>query len=253
MEFDDAGHGYDVFGLHPPTLSRALSLMRPLYDRYFKVGTEGAHHIPDSGPVIVAANHAGVLPLDGMLLGMNIDLESERTARVVADQFVPLLPLIGTFFSRLGAVTGSRANLRHLLEAGELVVVFPEGVTGTGKDPRDRYQLQEWRVGHAEFAIRHRAPVVPAAIIGSEEAWPLWFKLEGLHLFGAPYVPVPRTLLPRPVPFCIHYGEPLALHQGLEPEAADDPEIVGEAAGQVRDAVAELIERGLEQRAAEAS
>lgn len=252
--FDDAGHGYDVFGFHPPTLERVLALGRPIYDRYFGVTADGVEHIPAGGPVIVVANHAGVLPLDGILLVMNIDYETGRVARVVADHFVLLLPFVGTLLSRIGAVGGSRGNLRRLLESGELAVIFPEGVSGTGKDPADRYRLQEWRVGHAEFAIRHRAQVVPAAIIGSEEAWPMWRKLElGVPLpFDIPYLPVPRTPLPRPVPFRILYGAPIDVARGLEPGAADDPAIVAAAAARTRAAVAGLIERGLQERGAEA-
>ena len=247
MAFNDAGHGYDVFGLHPPTLDRALRFFRPIYERYFDVTATGVERIPEHGPALVVPNHAGVIPLDGFLLAMNIDYESERTARVVADHFVPLLPYVGTFFSRLGAVGGSRGNLAHLLDSDELVVIFPEGVTGTGKDPGHRYQLQSWRVGHAEFAIRHRAPVVPTAIIGSEEAWPLWKKLP-LRVFGSPYLPIPASLWPRRVPITIHYGEPIALHQGLEPEAADDPQIVEACARTTRAAVEELIAAGLAER-----
>lgn len=250
MRFSDAGHGYDVFGLHPPTLARMLAVMRPVYQRYFNVTSSGVENIPTNGPAIVVANHAGVLPLDAFLLAMNIDYETERTARVVADHFVPLLPGVGTLFSRLGSVGGSRGNLRHLLERGELVVIFPEGVSGTGKDPTDAYRLQQWRVGHAEFAIRHRAPVVPAAIIGSEEAWPMRFKIERLRLFGAPYLPVPASPIPRRVRFRFHYGEPIAVHLGLSAEAADDPDIVAEAAGRTGDAVQRLIDRGLEEREA---
>ena len=57
---------------------------------------------------------------------------------------------------------------------------------------RDRYKLQEWRVGHAELALRFRAPVIPAAIIGAEEQMPQIARipLGKRKIFGAPYIPV---------------------------------------------------------------
>jgi 1-acyl-sn-glycerol-3-phosphate acyltransferase len=161
---------------------------------------------------------------------------------------VPLLPIMSTFFSRTGAIGGTRENFRKVLDAGELLLVFPEGTEGIGKPFSKRYELQSWRVGHAELAIRHQVPVVPVAVIGAEEQWPQIARLDRVKLFGAPFLPVPATPLPLPVHYHIYYGEPLALHEGLDPFAADDPAVVTAAALRVRDAVAALIERGLAER-----
>jgi 1-acyl-sn-glycerol-3-phosphate acyltransferase len=161
---------------------------------------------------------------------------------------VPLLPLVSTAFARSGTVSGSRRNVARLLESGQLIELFPEGVAGIGKPFRQRYQLQDWTVGHAELAIRHQVPVVPVGIIGSEEQWIQLFRIERLHLFGAPYLPVPLFLLPLPVRYHIYYGEPLVLHEGHQPADADDAAIVEAAALRVRGAVEALLERGLRAR-----
>jgi len=117
-------------------------------------------------------------------------------------------------------------------------------VTGVAKPFRDRYQLQAWRVGHAELAIRHRVPVVPVAIIGAEESWPLLGRIDGVRAFGAPYLPIPVSPVPLPVRFHLHYGAPLELHHDLPVGAADDPRVVAAAAGRVRDAMVDLITHG---------
>ncbi|MFW5920291.1 MAG: acyltransferase, partial [Polyangiales bacterium] len=104
-----------------------------------------------------------------------------------------------------------------------------------------------WRVGHAELAIRHCAPVVPVAIVGAEEAWPQLGRLR-VHPFGAPWLPVPLSPIPLPVHYHIWYGEPLMLHEGLEPGDADDPRLAEAAAARVREAVQALIDRGLRER-----
>jgi 1-acyl-sn-glycerol-3-phosphate acyltransferase len=158
------------------------------------------------------------------------------------------MPVLGTWFARVGMVSGSRANFRYLLETGELVLVFPEGTEGIGKGFRRRYELQTWHLGHAELGLKHRVPVVPVAVIGAEESWPQLARIDRLHPFGAPFVPIPATPLPLPMRYHIHYGEPIALHERWDPKDADDPEVVDHAADLVKRAVQSLIERGLAMR-----
>ena len=66
--------------------------------------------------------------------------------------------------------------------------------------------------------------------------------------FAVPYLPIPATLVPLPVRYHIHYGEPLPFHRDYTPEDADDPEVVKEAAARVKRAVQGLLDKGLEQR-----
>jgi 1-acyl-sn-glycerol-3-phosphate acyltransferase len=239
--FHDEGHGFDLFGLHPPTLAAAVRSSAPLYERYFRVDSVGAELIPAEGPAIVIANHGGVLPVDAMMLCLDIVRRTERIPRAVMDHFVPRLPLVSTYFARLGGVSGTRANVRTLLERDELIVIWPEGVSGVAKSFRERYQLQHWSVGFAELAIRYRAPVIPAAIIGAEESWPMLAKLRRLHLFGSPYLPVPATLLPLPAHYRVRYGTPLRFDAGSAPNEADDPELVARAAEHARTALEQLV------------
>jgi len=242
--FHDAGHGFDVFGLHPPVLASVVSASRLLYERYFRVDSLGAEQIPAEGPAILVANHAGVLPVDGAMLCLDVLRRTEppRIPRAIADHFVPRIPFVSTLFARLGVVSGTRANVRYLLEHGELVVIWPEGVAGTGKTFGERYRLQDWHVGFAELAIRHRAPVVPVAVIGPEESWPLAGKLRRVHAFGAPYWPIPFVPLPLPTHYHVRYGNPLALHRGLSPRDADDPAVVAAASERVRTTLQQLVE-----------
>jgi len=239
--FHDAGYGFDLFGFHPPTLAAAVQASAPIYDRYFRVDSLGAEQIPTSGPAIVIANHAGVLPVDGAMLCLDLLRHTERIPRAVSDYFVFRWPMVSTFFARLGVVSGTRANTRTLLDRDELLVIFPEGTSGTSKRFTQRYQLQHWSVGFAELAIRYRAPVIPAAIIGGEESWPLLGKLRSLRVFGAPYLPIPATPLPLPVHFHIRYGAALHLDRGLATTDADDPQIVANAADRARHALEHVI------------
>jgi len=247
-EFRDEGHGYDLFGMRPSSVVLAARIAAPVYDRYFRVDSQGAELIPPSGPAILVGNHAGILPVDAGVLWLDVFRRTGRVPRMIADLFVPHLPFIGSAFSRCGVVSGTRANVRRLLSNGALISIFPEGVSGVAKRFRDRYRLQEWRVGHAELAIRHRAPIVPVAIVGAEESWPMAVKISGFHGFGAPYLPVPAPPLPLPVRYHLRYGAPIALHDADPAPSADDPERVAAAAARVRVAVEALIAETLEAR-----
>lgn len=241
----DAGHGYDVFGMHPDWVAVAVWASRFGHDHYFRVAAHGVENIPARGRAILAANHSGVLPIDGAMLYANVVAHTDpaRAPRPIADHFIPSLPFVSSLFARIGVVAGTRGNVERLLEAEELLMIFPEGAAGLAKPVRKRYQLASWRVGHAELALRHRAPVIPVAIIGAEEVWPLLARLDHLHPFGAPFLPVPATLLPLPVRIHIHYGAPLYLEGD-----ADDPRQVAAAAQRVRGEVQRLLDRGLAER-----
>ncbi len=250
VHIDDCGHGYDRFGMSRDGVAMGLAITQFLYERWFRVSSHGAEHVPATGPTVLAANHSGTLPLDGLMIWADLVRGGgQRVPRVVVDHFVPGLPFVNTVFTRGGAVGGSRGNFHALLDAGELIVVFPEGVAGIGKPFAERYKLQRFREGHAELAIRHQAPVVPVAVIGAEEQMPQIARIERLSLFGAPYLPITLTPLPMPVHYHLWYGEPIEVAGRFAKEDAQDAVAVQELAAEVQAAVAALVAQGLEQRA----
>lgn len=251
LHFQDAGHGFDAFGMHPEFVALGDVIGSQLYKHYFRVQSYDAHNIPKDGAAILAANHSGSLPFDGMMLWVDVLRNSNppRIPRPVADYFVSSLPFVGTLYQRCGVVSGSRGNVRSLLENGDLLMLFPEGTPGIGKPFADRYQLQDWRKGHCELAIRHQAPVVPVGIVGAEEQMPQIARipLEKLGL-PLPYFPVTATPLPMPVRYHVVYGEPLHFEREFSPDDADNPEIVAACAARVKASVQKLIHRGLRER-----
>lgn len=251
FHFRDAGHGYDAFGLHPSFVSFGAGLTQWPYEKYFRVVSQGHEVLPSDGAAILAANHSGNLPIDGMMLWHDVlrHTAPPRVVRGIADHFVPALPFIGTTFARGGMVGGSRGNVRALLEAGELLMIFPEGTPGIIKPFSKRYQLQKFRVGHAELAIRHRVPIVPVGIVGAEEQLPSLFSSRRLgKMFGLEAVPIPILPFPLPVRYYIYYGSPIEVYKEFRSEDADDPTIVENVAKRVQKEVAKLIKKGLASR-----
>ena len=108
-----------------------------------------------------------------------IEKELERPVYGLADYFFRTVPVVGTLWARAGGVSARPANAYRLLkEQHQLALVFPEGTKGPSKSYTDRYQLRRFgRGGFVEIAMRAGVPVIPIAVVGSEEAMPVVFRL----------------------------------------------------------------------------
>jgi 1-acyl-sn-glycerol-3-phosphate acyltransferase len=245
--------GWDAFGLSRTALAQAFPFFYALYKLYFRVSSERHARIPASGPVVLAANHGGLLPFDGAMAVLDVLLHTDppRLPRAIVERWAGTLPFVNVFFARVGQVVGTHENFARLLGDGEAVLVFPEGVEGIRKPITQRYRLQKFHVGFVEHALRARAPIVPMAILGSDDQAPILFDVKPLaRLLGLPTAPItptfpwlgPLGLLPYPVRYRIVYGEPLRFHDRFDPDAALDPGIVRALANQVRRAIQALID-----------
>jgi 1-acyl-sn-glycerol-3-phosphate acyltransferase len=213
---DDAGP--DPFGLDPAFRARALPIFRFMFEQYWRVAVSGIEHVPTSGPALVVANHSGAVPADAFMMATALEVAARRCLRFLYDKFVDGLPLIGTFYRRLGAVSASFPNAEELLSRGELVGLFPEGIAGVEKRCTDRYRLRAFKTGTARLSLRTGSPVVPVAIVGAEEAYPVVARLyRAGRLVGLPWIPVTPTFplcgiagaVPLPTKWTMHFGRPI--------------------------------------------
>lgn len=245
---------FDRFGLSRSAIASSFPLFYALYRLYFRVQSEGHAHISREGPVVLAGNHGGLLPFDGAMTVLDVLLNSDppRLPRAIVERWAGQLPFVNVFFARVGQVIGTHENFAKLLADGEAVLVFPEGIEGIRKPITQRYRVQHFHVGFVEHALRARAPIVPMAVLGSDDQAPILFDVKPLaRLFGLPVAPItptfpwfgPLGLLPYPVRYRIVYGEPLHFHERFDPEAAQEPGVVRALANQVRRAVQSLIDR----------
>lgn len=176
----------------------ARSLYDPMYRRWFRAEWEGLEKIPRHGGALLVANHAGAIPSDAPVIMHGIEREIRRPVYGLADHMFKALPVVGTMWSRVGGVAAHPENAYRLLrDQRQLVLVFPEGTKGTGKLYGERYQLRRFgRGGFIEIAMRAGVPVIPIAVVGSEEAMPIVAKVPSLaRLIGAPYVPITVNML----------------------------------------------------------
>jgi 1-acyl-sn-glycerol-3-phosphate acyltransferase len=239
-------------GYDPQFLPGAAPLLEFLWSRYFRVRLRGMENVPDSGGALVVANHSGGIPYDGAMLiyAFHREHPRHRPLRTLVANFAFRSSWMRPVMCKLGGVRASMDNALGLLQRGQLVGVFPEGLRGVGKPYRQRYRLAHFgRGGFVRLARTARVPIIPVAIVGAEEIHPVLAKVTRIaQPLGLPYIPItptfpllgPLGLLPVPTKWSIQIGEPIAVPPG---EAdSDDTLDIAEAVRQRMDQmIADLL------------
>ncbi|MGQ0831299.1 MAG: lysophospholipid acyltransferase family protein [Microthrixaceae bacterium] len=188
----------DEWGRSEHMRELARQIYGPLYRSWHRVEWEGLDKIPTTGGALLVSNHAGAIPSDAPAIMHGIETELGRAVYGLADEMFKRIPVVGTMWSRVGGVLAHPDNAYRLLrEQEQLALVFPEGTKGTGKTFSERYQLRRFgRGGFVQIAMRAGVPVIPIAVVGSEEAMPtLWKSAPLAKLLGVPYVPLTANML----------------------------------------------------------
>jgi 1-acyl-sn-glycerol-3-phosphate acyltransferase len=175
----------------------------PLLRMVFRPHIEGAENVPDEGPAILASNHLSYA--DWLFMPLTLP---RRVTFVAKAEYFTTPGIKGwiqkKFFSGAGqvpidrssggAAAGALASAKKILEQGELFGIYPEGTRS--HDGR----LYRGRTGVARLALETQVPVIPIAVVGTNEIAPPGKK------FGA---------ITRPV---VRFGEPLdfSRYEGLE-------------------------------------
>jgi len=246
----------DPWGMNLETGKIYIKGAWPLYHHYFQVRVFGKENVADC-PYIVSANHSGQIAFDGMLLAFSFfwDVYPPRILRGMVEKFIPTVPFLGKIFGQVGQVLGNRQNCKYLLERGESLMVFPEGVKGITKNTEDFYKLRPFTLGFYRMALRNGVDILPVAIVGAEEAYPLVHHARSLaKFFNLPAFPItptfpwfgPLGLLPLPSPIDIHIGTPHKLPANLSPEAPDSE--IRFHVREVENRIKDMIEVGLKMR-----
>jgi 1-acyl-sn-glycerol-3-phosphate acyltransferase len=248
----------DEFGFDPEFTAKVyLPVLRLLADSWFRVEVRGAENLPTDGSALLVSNHAGTLPIDGMILHTVVYDEIGRHVRMLGADLIFKTPFSGDLARKTGTTLACQEDAERLLASNQLVAVFPEGFKGLGKPYADRYKLQRFgRGGFVSAALRAQVPIIPTAIVGSEEIYPLIAKVPGLaRMLGLPYFPItplfpwlgPLGMIPLPSKWIIEFGEAITTDE-LGSGAADDPMIVFNITDQVRETIQQTLYALLMQR-----
>jgi len=254
----EGDYAVDEFGFDPEFTTKIyLPLLRQIADHWFRVEVRGAENLPMDGSALLVSNHAGTLPLDGMILQTVVYDEIGRHVRMLGADLIFKMPYSGDLARKTGTTLACQEDAERLLAANQLVAVFPEGFKGLGKPHADRYKLQRFgRGGFVTAAVRAQVPIIPVAIVGSEEIYPLIAKAPALaRALGVPYFPItplfpwfgPLGMIPLPSKWIIQFGEAITTDE-LVPGAADDPMTVFNITDQVRETIQQTLYALLMQR-----
>jgi 1-acyl-sn-glycerol-3-phosphate acyltransferase len=247
-------YGFDPYGLSLESARRMALPVALVYRHYFRVETFDIDRVPE-GRVLLIANHAGQLPFDGAMLSMAmlLDAEPPRICRPMGEYFIPRLPWMGVAMVRMGAMVGTPENCVHMLENEECVLAFPEGARGMNKPYRERYRLQRMGLGFLRLALETATPIVPVAIVGSDDQQPGLANLTRVgRMLGLPSFPItvtfpllgPLGILPLPVKYRMYFGEPLH----FDGDAADDDAAIQEKVDVVKDSIEGMLANGIRER-----
>ena len=251
-------YAVDDFGFDPEFTTKVyLPLLRLLADSWFRVEVRGAENLPTDGSALLVSNHAGTLPVDGMILHTIVYDEIGRHVRMLGADLIFKTPFSGDLARKTGTTLACQEDAERLLASNQLVAVFPEGFKGLGKPYADRYKLQRFgRGGFVSAALRAQVPIIPTAIVGSEEIYPLIARVPGLaRMLGLPYFPItplfpwlgPLGMIPLPSKWIIEFGEAITTDE-LGAGAADDPMTVFNITDQVRETIQQTLYALLMQR-----
>ncbi|MDN5771968.1 MAG: acyltransferase family protein [Microlunatus sp.] len=251
-------YAIDEFGFDPEFTTKVyLPMLRPLAQNWFRVEVRGIENVPTSGSALLVSNHAGTMPLDGMIVQSVVYDEIGRHVRMLGADLIFKTPYSHDFARRTGTTLACQEDTERLLASNQLVAVFPEGFKGLGKPYADRYKLQRFgRGGFVSAAVRAQVPLVPVSIVGSEEIYPLIASAPVLaRALGAPYFPMTPLfpwlgvlgLIPLPSKWIIQFGEAITTDE-LAPGAAEDPMVVFNVTDQVRETIQHSLYALLMQR-----
>jgi 1-acyl-sn-glycerol-3-phosphate acyltransferase len=243
---NDWGRSERIEGLFDQTLVEFF------YRYWFRAEVEGIENVPSTGGALIVSNHSGALPPDAAMLAKAIREEHPhpRPLNITVEHFFKGYPGFSALLPKLGCVAAHPANVHRLLSDEEqLVLVFPEGRKGTAKLYKDRYRLRRFgRGGFVEAAMRARTPIVPACVVGAEEAAPVFAQIGLLkRVTGLLYFPITPTfphfglagmLGYLPAKFKLRFLEPIEFGEG---DSHEDKALVQTGAHEVRARIQENL------------
>ena len=222
-----------------------------LYHLWWRVAVVGLERLPARGGAIIVVNRAPtVIPYEPLVVAMA--LEGARPSGAIQpllDARVLRTPGLGSLLRAGGAGRDAAEVMRRVVERSGWAVSGPETDALFGKTFGDRYRLARFGRSFARIAIATGTPVVPVAVIGSEEIHPVLGHLAAAaRWLGLPTVPVTPTLVPLPTKWRLHVGEPIDVANRYAPTEATRPESTARLADQARERLQGLILEGLRRR-----
>ncbi|HXI42065.1 MAG TPA: 1-acyl-sn-glycerol-3-phosphate acyltransferase [Bryobacteraceae bacterium] len=246
---------YDEWGMDPDYIQAWGWWFAFLRKVYWRVDFEGMENIPPIGRALYVASHRGFMPLDGVIHLSLIHAHRQRTVRFLIIPSLLRIPFLCNFLTKVGGVVASQQNAARLFEGENLVGMFPEGIRGAFTPYKSAYKLRDFsKSGFARMAIVNQAPVIPVAVVGHAEIFPIIARINSslvTRTLGWPYLPIapmfPLAPVPIPSKWHVRILEPVPL-QGLQPADADNAQLVQDFSRYIQNIVQKNIDQMVSRR-----
>jgi 1-acyl-sn-glycerol-3-phosphate acyltransferase len=240
---------YDDWGLDLDYIRAWGAWFAFLRKVYWRIDFEGMENIPATGRAILVSNHRGFMPLDAVMLLSLIFTHRKRVPRFLIIHSLLRTPFMCNFLTKLGGVIASQENAARLFEQESLVGLFPEGIRGTFTPYKRTYKLRDFsRSEFAKLAVRYQAPVIPTAVVGHAEIFPIIGRIDSSWVvkeIGWPYLPIaplfPLAPIPLPSKWHVRILKPVSL-EGLKPADADNDRLMVEYSRHIQSIVQKNVD-----------
>ncbi len=192
-----SGHGWSLEERNPRTIETLMPLWAWFYRYYFRVTTDGWHHIPSQGQVLLVGSHNGGLASPDMIMTMYDWFLRFGTDRLVYGLMHPSVWKVNPTIARVGEQTGAIvAHPRMALAAlakGASILVYPGGAQDVFRPHRERDRINfAGRKGFIKLALREKIPIVPVISKGAHDTLivldDFYEWVEKLHQWGMPWL-----------------------------------------------------------------
>jgi len=236
----------------PVLTERVFRVLAQTVSRYFRVRVLDARNIP-AGRALLVGCHSGVFAWDATCLLVAVHDATGRFTRNVGDRFFLTLGPVARFLEATGFVIGEPAAVEAELGRDQLVLLFPGGAADMTRPIWRRYRvvphrgLAPGRGGYVKAALRTGSPIVPVAVVGTDEIHVALGHVPFLaRLLGSPFFPIVASVFPLPARIYIRFGTPIRLTE--PPEAADDQIVVDRLNRSAQDALQALLDDTVHRR-----
>ncbi|MGL5874281.1 MAG: lysophospholipid acyltransferase family protein [Xenococcaceae cyanobacterium] len=213
--------GWSLEKRDPKLIKSLMPIWEWFYRYYFQVQTDGWHHIPTDGKVLLVGSHNGGIPAPDMVMMMYDWFARFGAEKPVYGLMHPsawkVNPIVAKAAEKVGAIVARPQMAIAALEKGASVLVYPGGAKDMFRPYRERDRINfAGNKGFIKLALRMEVPIVPLISIGAHDTLVIlddfYPFMKTLHQWGLPWL-----YGVDPEVFPIYFGLPWGLAFGPLP------------------------------------
>ena len=198
--------------------SKIMPFLEWFYRYYFRVKTDGWHHIPKNEQVLIVGSHNGGLAAPDMMMMIYDWYRRFGTQRLIyglMHSYVwKVYPFLADPAVKTGAILAHPKVAMNALEKGASVLVYPGGGQDVFRPHSQRNKIHfAGRKGFIKLALKAHVPIIPAISYGAHDTLfvlaDIYEQVKQLHEWGMPWL-----FNTDPLVFPIYFGLPWGLGIG---------------------------------------